>query len=392
MNPLILIIPALLIGGAAAASSKKRTGTSEVDQVYQQAMDPAMLDLTWLRQAVAFLQSKGATQQASNVSARIASIQATQAADAAARAEAERARQEWERLNGGRPTQAQLDRVWAQVLAGELDKPTLQYAWTLFETYGTPERAAETKRRIDAMTAAPPPYEPPTVVVDRREGGEPVVVPPPQPVTPPPVAPPAAPPVVVTPPVAPPVVVAPPAAPPVVVTPPVAPPVSPPPETAPEVDPIGTIALARKMISVEDEANWKTKLQPEIRVWQAKAGLTVDGKFGKKGAYRMAEEVGVLPRVRYWSKGDLLPSCVTAYRTKLLEIADQLERAGKREHAAALRVSAANETGQGYPSKPPAVPTQQRIDEALDVVAAVTEAVGEQNVSALYREQPWLAP
>jgi len=401
MSPIIPIAVLLLGGLGLAASKKKKPNT--VDDIYRAAMDPNQKDLEWLRQAVAYLNSQGRADLAGQVSARIAAIQAQANADQAAREAAEQARQDWEQANGGAPTSSQLDAVWEKVQSGELDKPTLQYAWTLFVTYGTPERAAATQRAIDALSSVPaPPAAPPSVVVP--PGGGATIVAPEPPTVVPPAPPPAVPPA--EPPVSPPVpspTVPPPPPPPAPITP--APPVQPPqplpvepqpPEVQPIQDPNGTIALARDLITAEGTANWKTRLKPQVKAWQQTMGTqavgTADGLFGVKSAKGMALEVGVLPRVRYWPSGSQLRTALPAYQDDLFTIAANLDQQGKHEHAAALRVSANAETGQGYPSSPRAVPLQERADEAADVIAAVTAAAGENDLRELYATAPWLQP
>jgi hypothetical protein len=151
-------------------------------------------------------------------------------------------------------------------------------------------------------------------------------------------------------------------------------------ETAADVDPHGTVALARQMISVEESTGWKTALSQPIKDWQGRMGLTNDAKFGPKSALQMALEVGVLPLIRYWPKSQTLKAALTSYRDDLYTTAANLDQAGQPEHAAALRVSAEHETGQGYPAAPTAVPASTRIAQATKVAAAVG-AVGSGDVS-----------
>lgn len=408
MSPLLFPAIAVVALVAALAGKKKNKGAAaadmktetEVGKVYRQAMSPEMTDLTWLRQAVAFLNSEGAPDLAANVSSRIASIQASAAAEAAAKAEAEAARKAWESTNGGAPTQAQLGAVWAKVQDGSIERDPngraiSVYAWTLFQTYGTPQRAVVAKALMDRLAGAaaeplPPSSIPaPVVVVKDQSTGTSVPVKPAEIEVPPasPVAKPTAPAVApssatpaqvqyeppLTPPQLPPTVTT---MPPMVVTPqPVAKA-----ETAVDVDPKGTVALARQMIGVEESTGWKTALSSAIKDWQKRMGLTDDAKFGPKSALQMALEVGVLPLIRYWPKSQTLKAALTSYRDDLYTIAANLDQAGQPEHAAALRVSAEHETGQGYPAAPTAVPASTRIAQATKVAAAVG-AVGSGDVS-----------
>jgi hypothetical protein len=69
----------------------------------------------------------------------------------------------------------------------------------------------------------------------------------------------------------------------------------------------------------------------------------------------MGEEVGILPRVRYWSKtGGTKTQQLEKYRSNLNALADQLEAKNPKmqAHASALRISAVNEDGGGYPAAP----------------------------------------
>jgi len=415
LAPLLVGVGLLVTGAAAAAAKKKKAGavpggaadTSEVGRVFAQAMDPTMRDLEWMRQAVAFLRSKGATDKAGQVSARIAALQANAANEAAARQRAEQAKAEWEAAHGGPATPAQLEAVWTQVQSGEIDnnKALLVFAFTLFTAYGMPERAAFTQQKIDRLdgivsiqptpagggAAAPPtgggePAEPPTVVVDEQAGTV---------TTTPPEARPGTTPegpedeifpeiVTRTPGVGPGIPGAEPT------QPGEQPGELPGREVQPVVDPNGTIALCRMLIAAEARSDWKTALKSAVMAWQQKVGLKGDGLFGPKSALRMAQEVGVLPRIRYWSRtGGTLAQQLTKFRDDLYTLAANLEQQGKREHAAALRVSGDKETGQGWPRTPAAVPAEERAEEALDIVAAVQQAAGE-SLADLRADFPWL--
>ena len=407
----LLIAGAAALGLAAAAGAKKKKAapgsaadTSEVGRVYRQAMDPTMRDLEWMRQAVAFLRSKGQTDLAGKVSARIASLQANAAAEAAARARAEAARKEWEAARGGAPTPEQLDRVWSQVQSGEIDnnKPLLQFAYSMFAVYGTPARARTTQAKIDRLdgivsiqptqpTPTPEdeePSEPPAVVVDEDEGTATAV---------PPEARPEAPPAEEGPEdeVFPEIRDR---------TPGVGPGIPEPeepeePEDAgelpgrevqPVVDPNGTIALARTLIGAESRSDWKTAYKSKVIDWQRKVGLKPDGMFGPKSALRMAEKVGVLPRIRYWSRtGGTLSQQLTKFRDDLYTLAANLQQQGKVEHAAALMVSGEKETGQGWPRTPAPVSAEERAEEALDISSAIQQAAGEK-MDDLRADFPWL--
>jgi hypothetical protein len=145
-------------------------------------------------------------------------------------------------------------------------------------------------------------------------------------------------------------------------------------ETAPQADPNGTISLARTLIGIESSSGWKSAFQPEIKQWQAKVGgLTADGKFGPKSALRMADEVGVLPLIRYWAAtGGTKDQQLSNFRSALLAKASALESvSATKPHGVALRVSAAHEQGQGYPASPKALPADDATLFAQKVNAAI---------------------
>jgi len=144
-------------------------------------------------------------------------------------------------------------------------------------------------------------------------------------------------------------------------------------ELKPQADPNGTVALARELIEVQSQSGWKTALQPAIQVWQSRMGLTADGKFGPKSALKMADEVGILPLIRYWSAtGGTKEKQLSAYRTSLLAKANTFKQASAtRPHGIALEVSAVHETGQGYSTSPAALPGSDATDLAAKVNAAL---------------------
>ena len=129
-------------------------------------------------------------------------------------------------------------------------------------------------------------------------------------------------------------------------------------------DPNGTIALAKSMINAESSAGWKTALANDIKVWQARMGLTADGKFGPKSAIKMAAEVGVLPLVRYYaSTGGTKATQVAAYRAAIEQVASNVASTNPA-HSVSLRSSESYEQGQGYATSPGPVPATARIAQA----------------------------
>ena len=141
-------------------------------------------------------------------------------------------------------------------------------------------------------------------------------------------------------------------------------------EQAPQLDPHGTIALAKDMINAESSSGWKTALQSRIAGWQSSMGLTADGKFGEKSAYKMAQEVGVLPLIRYWPSSTQLKADLQSYRDTLNTMAANIQSTNPAM-AAALRSSAGYEQGQAYTGTPKAVPASARLAQATALHGAL---------------------
>jgi hypothetical protein len=124
------------------------------------------------------------------------------------------------------------------------------------------------------------------------------------------------------------------------------------------------------LIDREASANWKAALQPEIKAWQGRVGLLTDGKFGETGALRMAQQVGVMPVIRYWPASSQKGTEVPKYQQKLRAYADTV-RATNPAHATALSNAAAFEVGFSYGSDNPApIPVSLRQGQA-DLLAQV---------------------
>jgi len=156
-----------------------------------------------------------------------------------------------------------------------------------------------------------------------------------------------------------------------VLTPPVAVQVQ---EVNPTLDTNGTIALAAQMINAESSKGWKTALSTPIKAWQSKMKLTADGKFGPKSALLMANEVGILPLIRYYaSTGGSQAQQLAAYRTALGALASQVYSSNPA-HSIALRSSQNYEQGQGYSTSPAAVPATARVAQAAALTAALKGA------------------
>lgn len=275
----------------------------------------------------------------------------------------------WEGAPGGPPTAEQVSQTYATAMApGFTDLGQLGYAYSLVNLYGTPEQAGAISAKMASIKAGT--YMPGPSVA------------PPTTATPVPMPTPSAPSddsVIVKPPGKPPVVVVDEEPPPLPAEPPGGPPGAPPPlaseETTPDLDPNGTVTLARLLLEAEGKNKWKSAFQPQVKAWQARVGLTSDGKFGVGSSMKMADEVGVLPLVRYWSgwdKGAEVQKHTDNLRAKGAELKMNPD---KRVHGIALQASANREKGQGWPapSKTIAVP-QQDLDAVRDQIKATLDA------------------
>src|SRR5512133_40218 len=149
-------------------------------------------------------------------------------------------------------------------------------------------------------------------------------------------------------------------------------------ETSAEADPNGTIALARALLAEEMTPNWRSE-SAAVAAWESKMGLGSSGKFGVNDAQQMANEVAVLPIIRFWSKGGkTLKQQLFEYREFLYLFADSYRIEGKPEHAAALIASAEREQGQGWPSDPrskQAIPFDFPNAEGLDVIESSLDKI-----------------
>lgn len=391
----LIPILALVTIGIAAATRKKKpapaTGPEappmheiegadeQMAALYARLMDPTKTNIVELEQGARLLQGNGYPEWAGNIYSKISSLRAAEqikaqgeaaakaaaeaaaeAARAAGEAKAEAARKEWEQAYGGRPSDEMLTKTFLAAMDPSLtDIGQLTYAAAVLQAYGKTNEAAQVRARIaklqaegtaDAGTSVDRTVPGGTaVVLDEGSGPKPATIEPadedlgteePDEEEVEPTAP---------------------------------PPAIAEEETKPPADPIGTIRLARNLIAQEEKSNWKTALQPEVQSWQARAELVTDGKFGPNSAVRMGEEVGILPKIRYWSAtGGTKETQLAKYRSRLHALADSLEAKDPklRAHANALRISASSETGQGYPSAPAKIPDSTKNAElASDVVS-----------------------
>lgn len=156
-------------------------------------------------------------------------------------------------------------------------------------------------------------------------------------------------------------------------------------ETQPSVDPFGTVALARDMLARETMPGWKSDLQDAIAIWQRRVHLEPDGLFGLISAARMAQEVGILPLVRYWSKGiTTKKQAERAYDDALGRVVDSLEAGlpDSQAHIQALLLSMQREQAQAFGKTNPGIqPTLEVAQIISDQIAASSEAQGEKDLA-----------
>jgi hypothetical protein len=159
-------------------------------------------------------------------------------------------------------------------------------------------------------------------------------------------------------------------------------------EVEPAADPNGTVALAQAMKAEEESSGWKY-VSEALKEWQRRVGRKVDGKFGTGDALRMAQEVGNVPLIRYWPlNGKPLATLLPQYREQLRVLAASL-KASAPQHAAALLLSALNETGQGWPKSsvkaaPPVVQmTEGTIQSAVESLDEADSSLSSEEWDAL---------
>ncbi len=138
-------------------------------------------------------------------------------------------------------------------------------------------------------------------------------------------------------------------------------------EVQPENDPNGTVMLARVLLARETAPGWKKDLMPEVKLWQSQVGLKPDGQFGMKSLERMAEEVAILPIVRFWSSPVFhKASAVKEYRNIVARaIAKLTSKLPMSEyHIAALKAGVAQgrEKGQSLDRDPKPVSTLAEVE------------------------------
>jgi len=108
--------------------------------------------------------------------------------------------------------------------------------------------------------------------------------------------------------------------------------------------PEDTAIMVQRLLSQEAGPNWKTR-DPVVKAWQASRGLVDDGEYGVKSALRTADEIGVIPLVRFWPKGSFPEgSWIRDYQAALVSKA----MAAPQPRKSQLMASADREKGQGF--------------------------------------------
>ena len=157
-------------------------------------------------------------------------------------------------------------------------------------------------------------------------------------------------------------------------------------ETSPALDPKGTVSFARALLVREELPGWKTDMKDAVAEWQAGVGLTNDGFFGIESAGRMAEEVGVLPLVRYWPKRTTSKKAAeAAYDQRISQTIDMLTESLPLSKAQieALGYSMEREVAVSYGNpNPPAQDTGEFVQDTTDAIAATAQAAGEKELNS----------
>lgn len=154
-------------------------------------------------------------------------------------------------------------------------------------------------------------------------------------------------------------------------------------ETSPDLDPYGTVALARLMLAREAMRDWKHDLQEEVKEWQSQPGigLEADGKFGIVSAGKMAEEVGILPLIRFYPSNTYTrQQAIDRYKTAAKDWISFAEQSLPDSEAQilALRASISREKAQSFgASNPSEQPVIQFIDKVNKEVAKFGEKLAE---------------
>lgn len=158
-------------------------------------------------------------------------------------------------------------------------------------------------------------------------------------------------------------------------------------EITEKFDPKGSVKLARLLLVREELPNWKKDtLDGDVGEWQELVGLKKDNKFGVESAARMAEEVGVLPLVRYW------PSNVTTkkqakdlFASKIGSVISNLRKAlpDSQAHIDALTASINREKAVTMgTNNPPVQNTRAFVMDVNDAIAEGAELTGEKELRA----------
>lgn len=137
--------------------------------------------------------------------------------------------------------------------------------------------------------------------------------------------------------------------PPVAVPAPSATPSQPPGATTVHAD---TAAMVNALLTAESNKGWNV-IDPSVQAWQSARGLKTDGEFGVNTALKVAQELGILPIIRFWPAASQKAKALQDYRTQLITLANNTS---DPTIAAQLRVSAQREQGQGFGAKRGAAP------------------------------------
>lgn len=149
-------------------------------------------------------------------------------------------------------------------------------------------------------------------------------------------------------------------------------------EISPEFDPKGTVKLARLLLVRETLPNWKADdLDGDVGEWQRDVNITSDNKFGIESVAKMAEEVGILPLVRYWPKDVYTKQqAIQRYTDRIYQVMNQLKKhlPDSQAHIDALTASVNREKAVTFGTvNPPSQSTREWIQKINDGIGASAE-------------------
>lgn len=158
-------------------------------------------------------------------------------------------------------------------------------------------------------------------------------------------------------------------------------------EISEKFDPNGSVKLARLMLVREELPNWKNdNLDHDIAEWQKLVGIRSDDMFGPESAARMAEEVGILPLIRYWPNSVSSKSAaINLFKSKISGVINKLKASlpDSQAHIDALTASMNREKAVTFGNNnPPTQNTRAFVMDINDAIAEGAELQGEKELKS----------